>query len=60
MGAGRSLPPEVLEEIAGDSLESRDALALAGRVRDLVQRDPTVLRRLRHITMPFQGMDARR
>jgi hypothetical protein len=58
--ANGGLPPGLLGEIAGDSLKSRDALALAGRVRDLVQRDPTVLRRPRRNTIPFESMDARR
>lgn len=57
---GRSLPPGLLDEIAGDSLKSRDALALSSRVRGLVQRDPTVLRLPRRNATPFQGMDAKR
>ncbi len=58
--AGSSVAPELLAEIAGDSLKARDALALTGRVRGLVQRDPTVLRRPRRNTIPLQSMDARR
>lgn len=58
--AGSSLPPELLDELAVDSLKARDALALLGRVRSLVQRDPTVLRRPRRSTLPLQSMDVRR
>ncbi|MEZ5905941.1 MAG: TfuA-like protein [Geminicoccaceae bacterium] len=58
--AGGSVSQALLDELAVDSLKSRDALALAARARGLVQRDPTVLRRPRRNTIPFEGMDAKR
>lgn len=58
--AGTSLPPELLAELAADSLKARDALALVDRVQRLVERDPTVLFRPRRNTIPLQSMDARR
>ena len=58
--AGRTLPPDLLAALAGESLKGRDAHALLKRVRTVVQRDPGVLRRPRRSMVPFKTMDATR